>query len=107
MAESRVTSIKYKTLDDLVKFVCITPAPILNHVERNGRHFYFFHMPFSNSVTLYFAEESKKIDGSYISVNRMSGKITAVARPSFDAQALDIPLLEVQATDLTGYMESS
>ncbi len=97
---TRVTSIRYKRLDDLVKFVSMTPQPFLNHVERDGKHLYFFLLPFSGGLVVsYFAAE-KKVEGEYVTLNRMSGRFSPSSKPTFDAQSIDLPILEVEATDL-------
>lgn len=102
---SRLTSIRYKRLDDLVKFVSMTPQPFLNHSERDGRHVYFFVIPFSGGLLVaYFAAE-KKIDGDYVTINRMTGHFSASSKPTFDAQSLDLPILEVDSTDLLDVMK--
>ncbi len=107
MAEAtRLNSIRYRRLDDLVKFVSMTPQPFLNHVEREGKHLYFFILPFSGGLVVsYFAAE-KKIEGEYVTLNRMSGRLSPSSKPTFDAQSIDLPILEVEATDLLDSMKS-
>lgn len=106
MAETtRLTSIRYKRLDDLVKFVSMTPQPFLNHVERGGKHLYFFLLPFSGGLVVYYFASEKKIDGEYVTLNRMSGRLSYSSKPTFDAQSLDVPILEVEATDLLDAMK--
>ena len=100
MAETRLTSIRYKRLDDLVKFVGMTPQPFLNHVERDGTHLYFFMLPFSGGLVVYYVEVDKRLEGEYITINRMSGKFSSSSRPTFDAQSIDLPILEVESTEL-------
>jgi hypothetical protein len=100
LAETRLTSVRYKRLDDLVKFVGMTPQPFLNHLERDGKHLYFFVLPFSGGLVVYYVEADKKLEGEYISINRMSGKFSSSSRPTFEAQSIDLPILEVEATDL-------
>ncbi len=103
---TRVTSIRYKRLDDLVKFVSMTPQPFLNHVERDGKHLYFFMLPFSGGLVVsYFAAE-KKVEGEYVTLNRMSGRFSPSSKPTFDAQSIDLPILEVEATDLLYAMKA-
>ncbi len=105
MAEARLSSIRYKRLDDLVKFVSMTPQPFLNHVERDGKHLYFFVLPFSGGLVVsYFAAE-KRVEGEYVTINRMSGRLTPSSKPTFDAQSLDIPILEVESTDFLDAMK--
>jgi hypothetical protein len=101
----RVTMIRYKRLDDLVRFVSMTPQPFVNHVEKDGKQVYFFLLPFSGGlVVCYFASETK-IEGDYLTLNRMTGKIYPSGKPSFDAQSLDLAILEVEATDLLDSMK--
>lgn len=101
---SSVTSIKFKRLDDLAKFVSMTPAPFLNHVQKGAKHFYFLLLPFSGGLLVYYYSADKKIEGEYVTLNRMSGAVTWTSKPSFDAQSLDLPILEVEATDLLDEM---
>ena len=103
---TRLTSIRYKRLDDLVKFVSMTPQPFLNHLERDGKHLYFFLLPFSGGLVVTYFAADKKIEGEYITLNRMSGKFSFSSKPTFDAQALDLPILEVDRTDLLDAMSS-
>ena len=107
MAETtpRLTSIKYKRLDDLVKFVSMTPQPFLNHIERGGNHLYFFLLPFSGGLVVTYFAADKKVEGEYITINRMSGLFSSSSKPTFDAQSLDLPILEVEATDLLDAMK--
>ncbi len=93
-------SIRYRRLDDLVKFVSMTPQPFLSHVELKGKHVYFFVLPFSGSVVVAFFASEKRVEGEYVTINRMTGKFAPTNRPTFDAQSLDIPILEVDSTDL-------
>ena len=108
MADSatRITSIRYKTLDDLVKFVSMSPQPLLNHVERGGKHLYFIMLPFSGGLVVCYFSADKKIEGEYLTLNRMTGKLSSSNKPSFDAQSLDLAVLEVEATDLLDAMKS-
>lgn len=93
--------IKYRTIEDLVKFVSMTPQPFLNHIEVRGRHVYFFYVPFSGGIVVCFAEATKGSVGSYVVMNRISGQISYSDRPKLDPQSSDIPILEVGATDLS------
>jgi hypothetical protein len=99
-AATRLSSIRYKRFDDLVKFVSMTPQPFLNHMERDGRHIYFFLLPFSGGLVVSYFAADKKVDGEFITINRMSGRFSASNKPTFDAQSLDLPILEVEATDI-------
>jgi hypothetical protein len=99
-ATTRVSSIRYKRLDDLVKFVSMTPQPFLNHIEREGKHIYFFLLPFSGGLVVSYFAADKKVDGEFITINRMSGRFSASSKPTFDAQSLDLPILEVESTDI-------
>lgn len=105
MPDSKPISIKYKRLDDLVKFVSMSPSPFVNHAERGGKHYYFVAFPFSGGLVVSYFAADKKIEGEYITVNRMSGKFTANSKPSFDAQSLDLPILEVESTDILDSMK--
>lgn len=105
-ATKGVTSIKYKRLDDLVKFLTMTPAPFLNHAQKDGKHLYFAALPFSGGMVVYYFAAEKRIDGEYVTFNRMSGAVSPSAKPSFDAQSLDLPILEVEATDLLDAMKA-
>lgn len=102
---ARITSIRYKGLDDLVKFVSMTPQPFLNHIERGGRHLYFFVLPFSGGLVVTYVGLDRRIEGEYITINRMTGRFSPSAKPTFDAQSLDLPILEVEATDLLDAMD--
>jgi hypothetical protein len=106
LAETKASSIRYKKLEDLVKFVSITPQPFLNHIERDGRHLYFFLLPFSGGAVVAYYSDDKRIEGTYVTFNRMSGKVSSSSRPSFDAQSIDLPILEVDATDLLDVMSA-
>ena len=102
---SRVTSMRFKRLDDLAKFVSMTPAPFLNHAQKGARHLYFIVLPFSGGLLLYYYSAEKKIEGEYVTLNRMSGTVSSTHKPSFDAQALDLPILEIESTDLLEEMK--
>ena len=102
---TKTLSIRYKRLDDLVKFVSMGPSPFVNHAEKGGRHYYFLAFPFSGGVVVAYFATDKKVEGEYITVNRMSGRFSAAAKPSFDAQSLDLPILEVESTDLLDAMK--
>jgi hypothetical protein len=102
---TRTTAIRYKRLDDLVKFLSMTPAPFLNHAQRAGRHLYFIALPFSGGLLVYYFSSEKRVEGEYVTLNRMSGAVSASGKPSFDAQSLDMPILEVEATDLLDTMK--
>jgi len=106
LEETRLTSIKYQSLDDLVKFVCMTPQPFLNHIEREGKHLYFFLFAFLGGLVVYYFAGDRKIEGSYVSLNRRSGVISSLNKPTFDAQSIDLPILEVESTDLLNIMKS-
>ena len=101
----RFISIGYKRLDDIVKLVSMSQVPFLNHVERDGRHFYFFLLPFSAAPVVYHFAGDKKIDGEYITLNRMSGQSSFSNRPTFDAQPIDVPILEVDTADFLDLMK--
>lgn len=102
----RLTSVRYKRLEDLVKFVSMSPSPFVNHIERDGKHLYFLLLPFSGGLVVFYFAADKKIEGDYITLNRMSGTVSASSKPTFNAQSLDLPILEVEATDLLDAMKS-
>ena len=102
---TKTVSIRYKRLDDLVKFVSMGHSPFVNHSEKGGRHYYFVAFPFSGGVLVSYFATDKRVEGEYITVNRMSGKFTPTSKPSFDAQSLDLPILEVENTDLLDAMK--
>ena len=89
-----------------MKFVSMTPQPFLNHIERHGKHLYFFALPFSGGLLVTYLAADQKIDGEYITINRMSGRFSPSSKPTFDAQSLDLPILEVESTDLLDAMKS-
>jgi len=106
LAEGKFTSIRYKRLDDLVRFVSMTPQPFVNNIERDGKHFYFFVLPFSGGLVVSYFAASKKIEGAYVTLNRMSGAVSSSSKPTFDAQSVDLAILEVEATDFIDAMKS-
>ena len=91
---------RYKRLEDLVKFVSMTPQPLLNHLERGGKHLYFVLLPFSGGLVVSYFVADRRIEGAYVTLNRMSGTVSPPNRPSFDAQSIDLAILEVDGTDL-------
>ena len=106
MAEGKVSALRYKKLDDLVKFVSMTPSPFLNHIERGGKHLYFFLLPFSSGLVVSYFATDTRVEGEYLTINRMSGRFSASSKPTFDAQSLDIAILEVESTDLLDVMKA-
>lgn len=84
----------------------MTPQPFLNHIERDGKHLYFFALPFSGGLLVTYLAADKKMEGEYITINRMSGRFSPSSKPTFDAQSLDLPILEVESTDLIDAMKS-
>jgi hypothetical protein len=101
----RFTFVGYKKLDDLVKLVSMSPQPFLNHMERDGRHFYFFVMPLSGAPIIYYFAADKKVEGEYITLNRMSGRFSSSNKPTFDAQSTDVSILEVDRADFLDIMK--
>ena len=100
MSETKLFRIRYKRLDDLVKFVSMTPQPFLNHAQQGGQHIYFFMLPFSGGLAVYYFASDQRVEGEFISLNRMSGKFSPASKPSFDAQSVDFPILEVDSTNV-------
>lgn len=80
--------------------------PFLNHIERDGKHFYFYLLPFSGAPLVYYFGADKKVEGGYITLNRVSGRFSFSNRPTFDAQSTDVPILEVDRADMLDLMKS-
>ncbi len=91
----------------MVRFVSMTPQPFMNHVERGGKHVYFFLLPFSGGLVVSYFVAEKKIEGEYMTLNRMSGRFSPSSKPTFDAQSIDLPILEVEATDVLEAIDDS
>ena len=91
---------RFKSLEDLVLFVSLSPQTYLNHIMRNGKHLYYYQMPLIGAHSINYALDSRSATGKYIACNRMTGKISFQDRPSFDAQCTDVPILEVESTNL-------
>ena len=84
----------------------MSPQPFLNHIEKGGKHLYFLVMPFSGGIVVTYFAADEKIAGEYITINRMSGRFSASSKPTFEAQSMDLPILEVESTDLVDAMKS-
>lgn len=83
-------------------FVCASKMSIVNGTSK---HLYFFILPFSSGLAVKHWATDKKIEGEYIRVNPTSGRFSPTIKPTFDAQSIAFPILEVKLTVLLGVMK--
>jgi hypothetical protein len=88
-------------LEDLVYFVALSPSPLLQYVEIEGKHLYFVQtIAFFGPSTIYYVETKEKIPNKYVVFNRYQDKITYSGQLGTDPQAVYIPILQVEKTNL-------
>lgn len=93
--------IRLKTLEDLIYFVTLSPAPLLQYVEIEGKHIYFIQtIAIFGPSTMYYVETKEKIPNKYVVFNRYQDKITYSDQLGTDPQAVYIPILQVEKTNL-------
>ncbi|WP_309493623.1 hypothetical protein [Candidatus Hecatella orcuttiae] len=92
---------KLKTLEDMVKLVAFSPAPMLQHTVVEGRQVYFI-QSFSivGKPLVYYLERDEKLESKYVVYNRFNDTISFSDKPGSDGQSVYIPIIEIEKTNL-------
>ncbi|MEM3736953.1 MAG: hypothetical protein QXJ75_02515 [Candidatus Bathyarchaeia archaeon] len=93
--------VQLKRLEDLVHLVASSPSPHLLYMDIEGKPTYFVQtIAIFGPSTLYYVKTEDKIPRKYIVFNRYQDKITYSDQLGTDPQAVYIPILHVEKTNI-------
>jgi hypothetical protein len=93
------TYIQFKTFNDFIRFVTLSPTPFIQHVILDGRQVYFVQIGFREPV-LYFVERDDAVEEKYIVYNRFRDVVSFSHKIESDGQSVCVPILEVEKTNI-------
>lgn len=92
---------KFKSLDDLVRFITFSPSPFIHHIEMKGKHVYFVQLlAFMRSPMIYFVELDERVEGKYLVFNRFRDEVSVSNHFGSDGQTTYIPILDLENTNV-------
>jgi hypothetical protein len=91
--------VKFKTFDDLVRFVASSQIPFINHATVRGKAVYFVHVLLIEGMVYYFEQEGP-IKDRYVVYNRFRDQVSFTDRLEVDTQKVTLPILEIEATSV-------
>ncbi len=90
---------KFKTIDDIVKFVANSQIPFIYSATVNGKYLYFVHIALIESL-LYYVELEKPIKERYVVYNRFKDQVTFTDKLEVDPQKMTLPILAVESASV-------
>jgi len=90
---------KFKTFDDLVKFVANSQIPFIYHTTIKDKAIYFVHIGFIEGM-VYYVELDEPIKEKYILYNRFRDQVSLSDKLEMDPQKATLPILEVETTSI-------
>ena len=91
---------KLKNFDDFIRFIAMSPTPFIQHIEMKGKHVYFIHIIGAGGKMVYYIEQGNKIEEKYVVYQRFKDQITFRNTFESDGQSTDIPVFEIDQTNI-------
>ncbi len=90
---------KFKTFDDLVKFVANSQIPFIFTTQIQGRCLYFVHLLLIESL-VYYVEMETPIKERYVVYNRFKDQISFSDKLEVDPQKATLPILTIESASV-------
>jgi hypothetical protein len=90
---------KFKTFEDLVRFVANSQIPFIYHTTVKGKTIYFVHVILLEGM-VYYVEQEEPIKGKYVIYNRFRDQVSFTDKLEMDPQKATLPILEVEMTSV-------
>jgi hypothetical protein len=92
---------KFKSLEDLVRFIAFSPTPFLHHLDMEGRQIYFIQiLGLGGAPVIHYVEKKDEVKGKYIVYNRFRDTISFSDKLGSGGQETYIPILEIEYTNV-------
>ncbi len=86
--------VEFSDFDNMIRAMVSSGAPLLLHVEFDGRHIYFQTQPGFQETIFYYVETSK-IEGKYVVYDLMTGNISFSDQILMDPNRRTISIVEI------------
>lgn len=96
---------KFKTFDDLVKFVASSQIPFIFVTSVQGKYLYFVHLLLIESL-VYYVEMEAPIKERYVVYNRFKDQVTFSDKLEVDPQKATLPILAVESASVFSNLAS-
>ena len=90
---------KFKTFDDLVRFVATSQIPFIFTMIINGKYLYFVHIMLVESL-VYYAEMDVPIKERYVVYNRFKDQVVFSDKLEIDPQKSFLPILAIESASV-------
>jgi len=90
---------KFKTFDDLVRFVANSQIPFIFTTSVQGKYLYFVHIVLIESL-VYYVETEAPIKERYVVYNRFKDQVTFSDKLEIDPQKVTLPILGVESASV-------
>jgi hypothetical protein len=97
--KEEIKFVEFLDLDNMIRAMVSSRAPLLLHIELDKRHIYFQSQP-SFKETIYYFVELPKISGKYVIFDIMSGKISFSDHLKMDPNFRTIPIVDVSRQNI-------
>ncbi len=94
-----MNSAKFKTFDDLVRFIANSQIPFICHATVNGKALYFVHIILIEGF-VYYAELDEPVKGRYAVYNRFKDEVSVTDKLEVETQKVTLPFLEVESASV-------
>ena len=90
---------KFRTLDDLVKFVANSQIPFIFTTNVQGKYLYFIHIVLIESL-VYYVETEAPVKERYAVYNRFKDQVTFSDKLEVDPQKVTLPILTIESASV-------
>lgn len=91
--------VEFSDFDNMIRAMVSSRAPLLLHIDFDGRHIYFQTQP-GFKETIFYYVEAQKIDEKYVVYDLMTGNISFSNQILIDPNRRTIPIVEISRQNI-------
>lgn len=92
--------VEFSDLDNMIRAMVSSRAPLLLHIDFNGRHIYFQSQPGFKETIFYYVELPDAINEKYVVYDLMTGNISFSNQLLIDPNRRSIPIVEISRQNI-------
>ena len=95
-----VKYVEFSDLDNMIRAMVSSRAPLLLHIDFNGRHVYFQSQPGFKETIFYYVELPEAINENFVVYDLMTGNISFSNQLLIDPNRRSIPIVEISKQNI-------
>ncbi len=95
-----VKYVEFSDLDNMIRAMVSSRAPLLLHIDFDGRHIYFQSQPGFKETIFYYVELPEAIEENFVVYDLMTGNISFSNQLLIDPNRRSIPIVEISKQNI-------